>query len=65
MIIKDDFPNIDIRVYNQAASNQIAAIIPDDTNMRKPRDIIVEQKDNKLQRISHQHAACLNLKFKI
>lgn len=61
MVIKDDFPNI--RIYNQAAPNQIAAIVPDESNKRKSRDIIIEQKDSKLRRISHRHAAYLPLSY--
>lgn len=63
MIIKDDYPNIDIRVYNQAAPNQIAAIIPNTTSIKNPRDIIVQQKNKSFQRISHLHAAYLPLSY--
>lgn len=63
LAIKDDCPNIDMRVYNQAAPNQIAGIVPSKSDLRLPRDIIIRQKDNKLQRISHHHPACLPLTY--
>lgn len=60
--IKDNIKNIDIRVYNQPASNQIAAIVPN-TNQKGSRDIIVQRQDDKLQRIDHYHSACLPLSY--
>lgn len=60
MAIRDDVLNVDIRVFNQAAPNQVAAIVPNES-LKAPRDIIVQQRDNKLQRITHHHSSCLAL----
>lgn len=63
MVIRDDFPNMDLRVYNQAAPNQVAGILPSGSNMMLPRDIIIQRTDKKIVRISHKHPGCLPLSY--
>ena len=53
MVIKSNNEKIDIRVHN---SNDFAVIVPShDNDLVNPRDVIVKQKDDKLQSIQYFH----------
>lgn len=57
MKIVDKAFGVDIRIYNQPARNQIAGIMPSSSNFSNPREIVIQQKTNRLQKISHLHSS--------
>lgn len=57
LILKDDYKKINLKIYNKPVDQDFAALTSNNEGISY-RDIIVENKSNKLKRIFHTHSLC-------
>lgn len=58
MVIKDNYLNVDIRVYNEPKENQIIGIVPNSASgLSNPREIVIKNQSDEFQIVSQYHSA--------